>query len=153
MPLEPPNLDDRDFEQLVADARHHLKERTPEWSDVSPSDPGIVLLELFAYLTETMIYRLNRLPAKAYVEFLRLIGVRLRPPAAATVGLRFSLGRAADRPVEIPLGTRVTVDRPPSSGEAPAFVTAEAATIAAGASEVDVPAIHCELVEAELAGV
>lgn len=152
MPLQPPNLDDRDFEQLLAEARQRLKERCPEWSDATPGDPGMVLLELFAYLTETMIYRLNRLPAKAYVEFLRLIGVRLRPPAAASVTLRFSLGRPAERPVEIPRGTRATVGRPAGGAEPPVFVVASSATIPPGASEVEALAIHCEQVEAELVG-
>ncbi|MDX5375616.1 MAG: hypothetical protein LPK43_07530, partial [Gammaproteobacteria bacterium] len=65
MPLRSPNLDDRDFEQLVADALHVIDQRCPEWSDRSPGDPGMVLVDVFAHLTETMLYRLNRLPEKA----------------------------------------------------------------------------------------
>lgn len=57
-----------------------------EWTDLSPGDPGMVILELFAHLTEIMIYRLNRLPEKAYIEFLRLLGVRLQPPRATAIG-------------------------------------------------------------------
>ena len=85
MPLTSPNLDDRDFQQLLEESMQRVRHRCPEWSDLSPSDPGIVLLELFAHLTEVMIYRLNRVPDKAYVEFLRLMGVKLLPPAAASV--------------------------------------------------------------------
>ena len=97
MPLPSPNLDDRDFQQLVDAARQRIVQSCPEWSDLSPSDPGVVLLETFAYLTDTLSYRMNRIPEKAYVEFLRLLGVQLSPPAAASTRLRFSASRAAER--------------------------------------------------------
>ena len=83
MSLPSPNLDDRDFNQLLEECRLQIKRSCPEWTDLSPGDPGMMLLELFAHLTEIMIYRLNRLPDKAYVEFLRLLGVKILPPSAA----------------------------------------------------------------------
>ena len=153
MTLQTPNLDDRDFNELVASARRRLVQLCPGWTDLSPSDPGIVLLELFAYLTDVMIYRLNRLPEKAYIEFLRLMGVRLYPPSAAMVRLSFSLNRPAEQPVEIPRGTRVTVGRTSGGTEPPVFVTTETVTIPSGQTQVETVAFNCELVEAELAGV
>src|SRR3990172_8653112 len=122
MPLPLPNLDDRDFRQLVAEARQRILQSCPEWTDLSASDPGVVLLELFAYLTDTMLYRLNRLPEKAYIAFLRLLGVSLLPPAAASATLRFRRSNPTDQPVTIPLGTRVTLGRA-NGGETPSFVT------------------------------
>src|SRR5205814_5470791 len=127
MRLKSPNLDDRDFLQLVEEARQIIVDKCPQWTDLTPGDPGIVILELFAFLTETMIYRLNRLPEKAYVEFLRLMGVKLSPPIAASVMLRFTLSRAQDTPVEIPRGTRVTLGRASPGQEPPVFVTLQAA--------------------------
>ena len=151
MPLRPPNLDDRRFDQLVGEARRRLAQHCPEWTDLTPGDPGMALVEAFAYLTETMIFRLNRLPDKAYVEFLRLIGVRLQPPAAAAGVLCFRLSRPQNHPVDVPRGTRVTTGR--SDGEEPpVFTTVETVTIATGETEVEVLARHCELVDAELAG-
>ncbi len=151
MSLKSPNLDDRTFEQLLADALQIVQQKGIGWTDLSPGDPGLVLLELFAYLTEVMLYRLNRLPEKAYVEFLRLLGVNLQPPAAAAVDLTFSRTRAAAQPLAIPRGTRVTVGRG-GGEELPVFTTAEAAEIPANATEVTVKAYHCDQVEAELAG-
>ena len=113
----------------------------------------MVLLEVFAHLTETMLYRLNRLPEKAYVEFLRLLGVRLQPPSAATARLRFTLTRPAERPMEIPRGTGVTTSRPGASAEPVIFLTAEPVRLAPGETEAEVLAHHGEQVEAELAGV
>jgi hypothetical protein len=152
MTLPVPNLDDRDFNQLLEEARRRITQSSPHWTDFSPGDPGMVLLELFAFLTETTIYRLNRLPRKAYIEFLNLIGVHLQPPAAAIVSLQFSRVKVNDQPIEIPRGTRVTVGRTTGASEPPMFVTAQAATLAPGKQQVDVLAYHCDLVEGELAG-
>lgn len=149
MPLRSPNLDDRDFEQLVADALHVIDQRCPEWSDRSPGDPGMVLVDVFAHLTETMLYRLNRLPEKAYIEFLRLIGVKLYAPTAASTQLRFSLARAREKAVTIPRGTRVSAA---GGADAPVFVTLESATIDAGATGVEVPGFHATMIDAELLG-
>lgn len=152
MPIESPNLDDRDFAGLVEEAKQLIRRRCPDWTDLGPSDPGIVLVELFAHLTDVLLYRLNRIPEKAYIEFLRLIGVQLDPPGAASVLLKLTAAKPAERTIEIPRGTRVTVGRPGQAEEAPVFVTAETASIPAGAAEAEVMAFHCELVEAELAG-
>lgn len=152
MPLESPNLDDRSWQQLVDSATARIRQDAPEWTDLSPSDPGIVLLEAFAFLTEALIYRLNRVPDKLFIEFLRLIGVRLQPPAAAAVTLRFSREEGVHGPIEIPRGTHVTVARPTSGSEPPIFVTAETATIAASRDEALVRAYHAELIEAESLG-
>ena len=151
MPLDAPNLDDRNFDQLLAEAQLIIEKSCPSWSNRSPSDPGTVLLELFAYLTETMIYRLNRLPEKAYIEFLRLIGLCLQPPSAASVELSFSTAKPATTAIEIPRGTRVTAAR--SSGDAPiVFVTAFDGSIEAGTTETAIVALHCDLVEGEVIG-
>jgi Baseplate J-like protein len=153
MPIPTPNLDDRSFADLVDESQRIIRQRCPDWTDLTPSDPGIVLVELFAHLTDVMLYRLNRLPEKAYVEFLRLIGVRLLPPGAASVTLEFTTERPAPQQVEIPLGTRVTVGVSASGADSPTFVTAEVATIPAGATTARVTAYDCEVVEAEPAGV
>src|SRR6266496_668143 len=153
MALKSPNLDDRNFQQLVDEAKRIIVNQCPQWTDLTPGDPGTVILELFAHLTETMIYRLNRLPEKAYVEFLRLIGVKLNSSVAASVTLRFTLSRAQTKPLDIPKGVRVTLSRAAGSGEPPpVFVTLETVTIPAGETEIKTVAYHCEIVAAELAG-
>ncbi len=153
MPLPLPNLDDRDFEQLIAQAMRRIQRSNSAWDDLSPSDPGVVLLEVFAYLTDSMIYRLNRLPNKVYIAFLRLLGVSLYPPSAAGTTLRFSRARGFTQAVEIPRGTRVTLERGgASNGTPPVFMTTRAVTLAQDAESVDVPAIHAEQVIGEALG-
>jgi hypothetical protein len=152
MPLVTPNLDDRTFNQMVEESLRRVRETCPQWTDLSPNDPGVVLLELFAFLTEAMIYRLNRLPEKAYVEFLRLIGVKLMPPAASVVKLRFSLKKTQAQALSIPRGTRVTLNRTGGSSEPPVFTTLQTVVIPKGELAAEVAAYNCELVEAELVG-
>ncbi len=151
MPLPIPNLDDRDFQQLMDAAMLRVRRLNPAWDDLSPGDPGIVLLELFAYLTDTLLYRVNQIPAKVYVALLRLLGVSLYPPAAAVVVLRFSRARGQTQAIEIPRGTRVTITGG-AGAEPPVFATVRAATLAADSESVDVVAYHAEAVEGEVVG-
>ncbi|BAZ23377.1 hypothetical protein NIES4073_42650 [Kalymmatonema gypsitolerans NIES-4073] len=73
MPLELPNLDDRTYDDLVAEALSMIPTYAPEWTNHNPSDPGITLIELFAYLTEMQIYRLNRVTEDNVISFLKLL--------------------------------------------------------------------------------
>ncbi len=96
MALPAPNLDDRSFQAIVDDLKRQIGLRCPEWSDHNVSDPGVTLIELFAYLAEGLQYRMNRIPERNHVRFLDLLGVRLGPPVAARTDLRFSLSRAVE---------------------------------------------------------
>ena len=152
MPLPSPNLDDRSFAQLVEEALARITATCPTWTDLSTGDPGMTLVEVFAYLTETLIYRFNRVPEKAYVEFLRLLGVTLMPPASATANLVFTLSQSLSKPTEIPRGTRVTIARAGSGGEAPVFVTEKTLVISPGETKGEVTALQCDFIEGELLG-
>jgi hypothetical protein len=151
MGLKSINLDDRRFQDLVDAAIERAQQSCPEWTDMSAGDPGRVLLELFAYLTENVIYRLNRLPEKVYVELLNLMGVRVQPPAAALVTLRFTRKTPGDQSVEIPRGTRVAAERA-GGPESVVFTTADTVSIAAGETSIESRAYECDWIEAELVG-
>jgi predicted phage baseplate assembly protein len=84
MPLVAPNLDDRDFEQLLDEAKRRIPVHTPEWTNFEvESDPGVTLVQLFAFLAESLLYRANRVPDRDRLKFLQLLGVPLQPPAPA----------------------------------------------------------------------
>ena len=152
MSFSSPNLDDRDFHQLVEECKTIVRNSCPAWTDLTPSDPGMVLLELFAHLTEVMIYRLNRLPEKAFIEFLRLLGVKLTPPTSARATLRFSLNRSQSQAVEIPERTRVTMGKVMPQSEPPVFLTEAPGVLEPGQMEIEIGAYHCEAVDAEWLG-
>ncbi len=73
MPLDLPNLDDRTHDELVNEARASIPALYPAWTDHNPSDPGITLIELFAWLTEAVIYRTNQIPDATYDAFLGIL--------------------------------------------------------------------------------
>ena len=110
MALPDINLDDRTFEQLVAEAKRRIPGYTPEWTDLNESDPGMTLVQLFAWLSEMIIWRLNRVPEKNFIKFLELIGIEQAPPAAAHAELTFKLtGKKLPNAVVIPQATRVAL--------------------------------------------
>ena len=71
-----PKLDDRTFDDLVAEGVTLLPTLAPEWTNHNPSDPGITLLELLAYFTELLVYRLGRVTPASKLQFLKLLGGR-----------------------------------------------------------------------------
>lgn len=93
MALPSPNLDDRNFQEIVDEVKRQIGLRCPEWTDHNVSDPGVTLLELFAFMTEMTLYRLNQVPEKNHLRFLDLLGTTLQPPEAAQTELRFRLTR------------------------------------------------------------
>lgn len=111
MAIATPNLDDRRFQDLVDDAKRLVMDRCPTWTDHNVSDPGVTLIETFAYMTDQLLYRLNRVPDRLYVKFLELIGIRLFPPTAARTDLTFWLTTPAKSDMDIPIGTRAATVR------------------------------------------
>jgi hypothetical protein len=79
MPIPLPSLDDRTFADLTGEARALIPVLLPEWTDHNPSDPGIVLVELFAWLTEMLIYQADQVPDAHVEKFLALLGAPRHP--------------------------------------------------------------------------
>ncbi len=151
--LNIPKINECQYEQILASALKRVKEKNSQWTDLTPGDPGVVLLEAFAHMTEIMISQLNQLPYKAYIEFLAMIGVKLQAPIAAQTELiiRLSSTRAAD--VLITKGTRVSGQRNDTIEKPPVFITTRDVIIKPDEIEVTVPACHCHWIKGELAGV
>ena len=131
MALPDVHLDDRDFQSLVTEARKRIAETCPEWTDHNVSDPGITLIEQFAWMTELLLYRVNRIPEKVHLELLQLLGVQLRPPEAATAQVVFRLGAPAETGVLIEGGVTQVASSPEPPLEPAVFVAAEDVTIPA----------------------
>jgi predicted phage baseplate assembly protein len=129
MPLPAPNLDDRRFQDLVDDAKRLVQRRCPEWTDHNVSDPGVTLIETFAFMVDQLLYRLNRVPDRHYLKFLDLLGVQPFAPTVATGDLTFWLSAARDSTIVVPAGTHVATVR--MEGEEPVtFETVEDLAIA-----------------------
>ncbi len=105
--IPPPKLDDRTFHDIVEEAISMIPRYSPEWTNHNPSDPGITLIELAAWMTDMLIYRLNQVPDKNYVAFLNLLGIKLRAPRAARAFVRFSLVEGTQKQ-RVPRGTQIS---------------------------------------------
>ena len=89
MSLPVPVLDDRTYAQLVAELTGRIATYTSEWTDQGASDPGITLMELFAFLGENLLFRFNQIPDATKLWLLRLLQVPPQPgrPASGLVTL------------------------------------------------------------------
>ena len=119
MAIDAPTLDDRSFEQLYDEARSLIPRYTPEWTDHNDVDPGATMLQLHAWFTEQLLYRLNQVPERNYRKFLQLLGIDVKPAAPATVDVTFTTARL-DTDAIVPAGTQVAVGG--GGGEGPPIV-------------------------------
>jgi predicted phage baseplate assembly protein len=125
MALHAPELDNLDTlrGQALIDSRRALIQRyCPEWTDYNVSDPGITLLELFAWMIEKLSYQLNQVPEKNYIKFLELLNVQLRPPEAAKTDITFYFS-APLTSGEVSLSQPIEVSTQAQSGKEPVVFT------------------------------
>lgn len=122
MPLPAPELDDRKFQDIVDEAKRLIPRYCPEWTNHNVSDPGVALIELFAWMSEMVLFRINQVPERLYVHFLNMVGVEPFPPSVARVDLTFWLSTVLETSVVVPSGTQVMTTVGASSGSAEAVV-------------------------------
>jgi hypothetical protein len=126
MPLPLPNLDDRRWADLVDEGRALIPRYARQWTDHNVSDPGVTLLELFAWMTESSVYSLNRVTPQHRQKFLSLLGFAPEPPrpARTMLGLGPAAGAAS---FVLPAGTEFEARN--SAGSAVPFRTLRALTV------------------------
>jgi hypothetical protein len=78
MVLPIPNLDDRRFDDLVKEGRERVSRHLPELTQIAPGDPVHAMVDLFAYLTETMLYRMNLIPERQRRAVMNLLQIPMR---------------------------------------------------------------------------
>lgn len=102
------SLADMTARDLADEMIRRIPAHTPEWKSAQQGDPGRTLIELVAWMGETILYRVNLLPRRQRLEFLRLLGLKLRPaePAHGLVTLKHKKPAGA-APVFAPVGTRL----------------------------------------------
>lgn len=122
------NLDDRTFKDLVDECILRIPRYCPEWTNYNPGDPGITLVELFAWLTDQMMVRFNQVPRRNFVTFLEILGIRLQPAAPAQTELTFYLTAEQPDLYHVAAGTEVATLRTETE-EAIVFSTTQRLTI------------------------
>lgn len=108
MTLPQPNLDDKTFAALVAEATKLIPRHAPEWTDHNRHDPGITFVELFSWLAEMQQFYLNRVGAESHLKFLKLLGTGTRGVTQARADVTFS--GATDDTLVVPRGAKLTTE-------------------------------------------
>jgi uncharacterized phage protein gp47/JayE len=128
--LLPPAIDytNKDYTSLRQAMLDLARYRLPEWTDLSPSDPGVLLVDLFAYMGDIILYYQDRIASEMFLHtsaerrsvlnHLRLIGYELTPamPASASIALTFNAPAQSDTgKVTVPNGAQFAT-KPNGSG-------------------------------------
>ena len=111
MALAVPKLDDRNFQDIVDEAKKRIPHYCKEWTDHNVSDPGVTLIELFAWMTDIILYRMNQVPDLHYIRFMEMLGIRLQEPIPACAPVTFYLSAPQETAIVIPSGTEVASTR------------------------------------------
>ena len=108
MGVEVPDLDDRTYEDLLEDARKRIPVYEEDWTDHNAHDPGITVLELLTWLSESYRYQLDRIEDRHRRKYVQLLDERRGPEAAtATVRVEPSADVAGET---VDGGTRLVAD-------------------------------------------
>jgi predicted phage baseplate assembly protein len=107
MALTIPKLDDRNFQDIVDEAKKRIPHYCKEWTDHNLSDPGVTLIELFAWMTDIQLYRMNQVPDLHYIKLMEMLGINLSEPVPAKVPVAFWLSQPQATSVSIPANTEV----------------------------------------------
>ncbi|WP_226483042.1 putative baseplate assembly protein [Natrinema amylolyticum] len=132
--IDLPELDDRTYEEILSEATKLIPAYADEWTDANPHDPGITILEVLAWLTETYVYQLDRVTDDHREKYLALMGERRRPPTPASTRLRLSLPADAAW-ARVPAGTQFSVTDADDADASYRFETDHAVTLTAATLE------------------
>ncbi len=83
MPITVPVIDDRRYRQWVDELLAKVPVCTPEWNNFGAADPGVTLVQLFAHVAESLLYRANLVPERNRLRFLQLLGIPLAEASEA----------------------------------------------------------------------
>lgn len=112
-----PKLDNRTFDDLVEEARARVPRYTSALTDFNPGDPAFALIELNAWMTDMLLYRLGRVSELHYLKFLQLIGIELKPALqASTIVVIPVLAAFAGGSMAVPARTAITAAEPDDKG-------------------------------------
>ncbi|WP_111265489.1 putative baseplate assembly protein [Marilutibacter maris] len=121
-PITPPDIDSRDNADLVRQTSR-LAQALSGWSPGAGPDAASALIGAFAGMAQQVIARLNQMPNRHFLAYLRMLGLQPRPARAAEVPLTFTASAGAQQ-VRVPAGTQVRGQR--ADGSSVTFYTSDA---------------------------
>jgi hypothetical protein len=117
--LAPPPLQTQTYSQIISEALVRIPVHNPEYTNYqNNTDPGVTILQLFAFMLDNMSYLCNQIPDQNLLKFLSLLGIPMQPSQAATGMLTFSNTRG-------PLQTVTLAPQLPVFAGSTGFVTSD----------------------------
>lgn len=117
MPLIVPRIDNLSYEMLRSEALARIPVHTPEWTNFNRSDPGVTIIDLFAFMTDNLLYRSNLIPERNRLKFLQLLGIPLQAATAAQGLVAYSNPRGPLRTETLPTGLELYAGQVPFRAE------------------------------------
>jgi hypothetical protein len=96
------SLDDAALTSIAGDFRRTMDANAPGWTDFNESDPGVTLLEVFAFLSQSLLYRADEIPERGRVaarraaEVLVTLGVAAKDGCDGLTRPRYFQGQVLD---------------------------------------------------------
>ena len=72
------NLDNEYFDEILDNARNLIASIYPEWTDFNYHDPGMTMVEMFAFMKESQQYYINKIGSENIRKYLKLLGLERR---------------------------------------------------------------------------
>jgi len=120
---QPPELMPASRQVVRREVLGRIKDFTPEWTNQRPDDAGVALTQLFGEQMESVLERLNRLPEKAFVEFLNLAGIQAAQASPAAALLEFEIADSSPQSVFVSKGFQVGAQPADGSSDVVIFET------------------------------
>lgn len=73
MPIQLPRLDSKTYQNLIDEMVNSIPKYNKEWTNFNPSDPGITILELLAYISEILLFECDQISRSSYINFMKLV--------------------------------------------------------------------------------
>jgi len=141
-----------DWLSFLSDMVDKIPQLTPEWTDYSPSDQGMVVLELVSFILDALSYRCDVIANEAYIQtavlrksVLNLAKMIDYTPAPAVSAVTYLLFTITPQPIDFVIleGTQVST-QPTGVEESYVFETMDDLTIPAGQTTSTVAVIEGE---------
>jgi len=104
---DPISLDDSSYQQIEEKAMARLRRQAPWWTHTEVSDPGIMLMEMWAVLSDMQSFYLDQVQESHYRKYLKLLGIPVEEGEYAWTWIFFD---QVDRERVIPRGTKLLAD-------------------------------------------
>lgn len=151
----------KDYESFRSSMISLIPTKTPDWTDTSESDQGIVILELMCYALDILSFYQDRYANESYlptatlrssvINLCSLVGYILAPASPSTVTVTFTFSAALEAPVVIPAGFQVGTKRTETE-DSVIFEVLQSTTVNIGETTKDVVCVQGYSVYNEVLG-